>query len=126
MTYSAPVAAAVVRLVQASRTLEQAFLDRCGMAEDALSEPRFLLCLAQKAIDGIVLKADFNAIEQLGKAQAEIARIIKVIDSVLPKQARELHMEAATPTLLPLIENIPPLVDLVVSLDKSVSPTPFR
>ncbi|KQR90194.1 hypothetical protein ASG35_03005 [Burkholderia sp. Leaf177] len=125
MTYSAPVAAAVARLIQAHKQLEQALLDRCGTTEDGLAQPRWLLCLAQKAIEGIVLVADFTAVEIHGRAQGEIARIIKVVDGTLPRvpTSRDMTIDDAAPVLLPLIDEIKPLVVLVTSLDKYISPT---
>ncbi|WP_134140485.1 hypothetical protein [Paraburkholderia sp. BL6665CI2N2] len=112
-----------MRLAQADRALQQQILDRCGSTEDALSEVRYLLCLAQKAIDGMVLLNDAGAIERMGKAQDETRRLIRAIDHVLPRQSRQLAMSDAAPLLAPLIDDFAPLIKLVASLDLFLSPT---
>jgi hypothetical protein len=122
-TYTAPIAAAVARLVQFARDTETACLDRCGTAEDALAEAKWKLCLAQKAIDGIVLVNSSTAIATLGKVQAEIARFLKTVNSVLPLTSPGLSMGEAAPKISPLLADVKPLLELVVSLDPFVSPT---
>jgi hypothetical protein len=124
-TYTAPIAAAVARLVQFARDAETACLDRCGTAEDALAEPKWKLCLAQKAVDGIVLVNSPTAIETIAKVQVEIARFLKVVDSVLPRTptSRDLSMDEAAPKISPLLADVKPLLELVISLDPFVSPT---
>lgn len=125
ITYTAPVAACLARLRQGGRSLESTCLDRCGTAEDALAEARWSFWLAQKAFDGIVLVNDSRAVETFGKAQAELARALKLIDSVLPRMpnSRDMTMAEAAPIVAPILADLPPLMLLVASLDPFVSPT---
>ncbi|CAM2158943.1 conserved hypothetical protein [Paraburkholderia tropica] len=116
------VARPIALLARADKLLARACLDGIGDTEDTLGEPRFLLVQAQKAIDGITLSNSVDAIQRLGEAQAQIARMLLIVDSVLPRQSREFHMAEAAPKLAPLFDEFKPLIELLAAISPHVSP----
>ncbi|SEI96481.1 hypothetical protein [Paraburkholderia diazotrophica] len=123
MTLKTPIAAAIVPMARAGRSIARVCLDRCGSAETALAEPLALLRRAQKAIDGLVLQNHPNAVVHIGEVQSKINHLIEVIQSVLPRQGRTYSMEKAAPVVAPLLGEIPALIDLVAGLNVYVPET---
>ncbi|WP_227243981.1 hypothetical protein [Paraburkholderia caribensis] len=123
MTLKTPIAAAIVPAIRANRSIERVCLDRCGPTSDALAEPLALLRRAQKAVDSLVLQNHPNAVVLIGDVQARLARMVELIQSVLPRQGRTYGMEEAAQTIAPLLDEIPALIEMVAGLDRYVSET---
>lgn len=90
--------------------------------EDALGPCRFTLQMLIRAVGGVRLTNDPSAIVLYGDIQCRLEGWLKRIDVCLPRQRKEMTLRDATPTLVEIIEQVPPMVEDLKRLERYLSP----
>jgi hypothetical protein len=114
-----PIQAVVAKL---EYQLVTVVLDGTGSVEDVLSEPRFTLTRIIRSVSGLALLNDSNAIFLVGDIQRRLEVWLKKLDSVLPKQRVEMSLLQATPTLVEILREMPPMIEDLKRLETFLSP----
>jgi hypothetical protein len=110
------------RVAKMAAEIESRLSDGHGDIEDALSGPRFTLTLAIKGINGFILANDPTGVMLLGDLQMRLNGWLVRIDQCLPKMAREMTLRQATPALVEILREVPPVLEDLKRLSKYASP----
>ncbi|CAE6747254.1 hypothetical protein R69658_02546 [Paraburkholderia aspalathi] len=102
--------------------IQNELLEQRNDIETALGPARFTLQLLIKSISGFVLANDPSGIALIGDIQCRLDDWLKKIDSVLPRQSKEMSLREATPTLVTILDEVPAMIDDLKRLEKYLSP----
>lgn len=93
-----------------------------GPIEDILDVPRLTLTRIIKVVNGIVLVNNATGITHIGELQTRLGEMLRTIDSILPRQSREMTIAQARPLLAPLVADVPQLQEWLRLLEPFISP----